>query len=160
MIKAITKILDLLYIKQLHRYVAKQTFYYAICGGSNMVMDMIIYALMYNFVLDKQDISVFGLFISSEIAAFLITFPIIYFTGLWLARNITFTNSVNSNRSQAFRYLTVTISNILIKYFGIKLLVYLAIWPSFANAAMTVVTVIFSYLMQKHFTFKGNKFSE
>lgn len=152
--KVIVNILNLMYITPLHRFVPKQTFYYAICGGFNMILDMITYALIYNFVLEKHNINIFDFVISSEIASFLLTFPIIFSSGLWLARNITFTNSVNSDRSQGLRYLTVAISNILIKYFGLKLLVYLLVWPSFANAVMTVITVIFSYLMQKYYTFK------
>ena len=155
--KLIVKILDLLYIKQIQKIVPKQTFYYAMCGGSNMVLDMVIYAFIHNFVLDQSNLEIFGFLISPAIASFIITFPIIFVTGLWLGSKITFTNSINSGRKQTIRYFTVTVANILIKYFGIKLLTTALIWPSFANATMTIVTVIFSYLMQKYYTFKSAK---
>lgn len=155
----IIKILNLLYIPFVSKFIPKKTFFYAACGGGNMVLDMIIYGTIYNFILNKNDVVIFDFTISSAIASFLITFPIVFLTGLWLAKNITFTNSVNSNRKQSFRYLAVTITNIGIKYSGIKMLTTIAIWPSLANATMTVITVLFSYLMQNYYTFKGHKFN-
>lgn len=158
MIKLINRIIDLLYFPFLRKIIPPQTFVYGVCGGANMLLDMILYYVMYHFVLDEKDLVLPMVTVSAEIAAFLFTFPIIFGTGLWLAKNITFTQSINSNRKQAFRYLSVTLANIFIKYFGIKLLIYLYIWPSIANAIMTVITVVFSYLMQKYYTFKGNRF--
>ncbi len=158
--KFIVSILNAMYVPLVAKFVPKQTFFYAICGGTNMVLDMLLYAIIYNFVLLKTDVEIGGFVVSAAIASFLITFPIIYLTGLWLAKNITFTNSINSNNKQAFRYLTVTIANVFIKYFGLKILISMMIWPSFANATMTIITVIFSFLMQKYYTFKGNTFNK
>ena len=154
----ITKILSILYIKSIRSFIPKQTFFYMACGGANMVLDAVIYAAIYNLVLDKTDIVIFDFPISAAVASFVITMPIIFFTGFWLAKNISFTNSVNSDKKQRLRYLSVTISNVVIKYTGLKILIFIGMWPSFANVSMTLVTVIFSYLMQKFYTFKGNKF--
>ncbi len=156
--RLIINILNVLYLKQIRNLIPKQTFFYLACGGSNMVLDAIIYAIIYNFVLDKQDIIIFGYVISAAIMSFFITVPIIFLTGFWLSKNISFTNSTNSNNKQRLRYLSVTISNILIKLFGLKLLIMINIWPSIANVSMTIVTVIFSYIMQRFYTFKGHKF--
>lgn len=156
--KAIVKVLNKLYISPIQKIVPKQSFFYAMCGGGNMLFDAILYLFIYNFVLNKTPLIIFNYEISAAIASFLITFPFVFCLGLWLAKNITFTNSDNSDKKQSFRYLSVTIANFFIKYYGIKALITLSIWPSFANIAMTIITIVFSYLMQKYYTFKGNKF--
>lgn len=158
--KIIIKTIDILYFPFIRKIIPLQTFRYAVTGGSNMVLDMIIYFIFYNFILVKKDLDLGLIVISPQIAAYLLTFPIIFCTGLWLAKNITFQNSVLSNNTQSVRYFMVTMANILIKYFGIKGLVAAGIFPSISNAMMTVVTVIFSYIMQNKFTFKGNNESK
>ncbi len=152
----LVKFIDWFYFPFIRRLVPLQTFRYAVTGGSNMVLDMIIYFILFHFVLAKKDLDLGVIVISPEVASYLITFPIIFLTGLWLAKNITFQNSPLSDSTQRVRYLMVTLANIFIKYGGIKGLVAIGVFPSISNAMMTVVTVLFSYLMQKHFTFKGN----
>ena len=156
--KKIIAIIDAFYFPFFRRFIPLQTFRYAICGGANIGFDIVLYFLLYNFVLQKQNLDLSFVVISPEIAAFLITFPVTFFTGLWLSKNISFQNSVLAHRTQAFRYFLVVLMNIAIKYWGLKLCVeVLRIFPSVSNAIMTVITIIFSYLMQNHFTFKGNK---
>ncbi|MBE9488182.1 MAG: GtrA family protein [Bacteroidetes bacterium] len=154
--KNIIKLIDKIYFPIFRRYIPLQTFRYGLCGGANMVLDMLIYFFIFHYALWKQDLDLGFVTISPQIAAFLLTFPITFITGLWLAKNISFQNSPLRDTTQTIRYLMVTIGNIGIKYLGIKTLVYLLIYPSIANAIMTVVTVIFSYIMQKYFTFKGS----
>ncbi len=153
----IIKIIDFFYLPLLRRYIPLQTFRYAVTGGCNMLMDAVLYFIIFNFILQKQELHIFNYVVSAHIAAYLITFPIVFATGLWLARNITFQNSPLKANTQRARYLLVTMANILIKYIGIKSLVALGIFPSITNALMTVVTVIFSYIMQNRFTFRGNR---
>lgn len=155
--RIIIKIIDIFYLPIIRKFIPLQTFRYGVTGGGNMVLDMIIYFIFYNFILDKKDLDLGLVVISPQIAAYLLTFPIIFCSGLWLAKNITFQNSVLSNNTQSMRYFMVTMANILIKYGGIKGLVAIGVFPSISNAIMTVVTVIFSYIMQNKFTFKGNK---
>lgn len=157
MVKFIGKIVRFFYFPFIRKIIPEQTFTYAFCGSANMALDMVLYFLIYHFILLEQDIVILKVTISSSIAAFLITFPIVFLTGLWLAKNVTFKSSINSNKKQVWRYFSVTLLNIFLKYFGIKVLIFLYLWPSFANAIMTVITVVVSYLLQKYYTFKGNK---
>lgn len=156
--RLIIKIVDWFYFPFLHRFIPRQTFRYAATGGANMVLDAVLYFLFFHFVLHESDLDLGMIVISPQVAAYLMTFPIVFLTGLWLAKNITFQNSILKDSTQRFRYLTVTVANILIKYAGIKGLVYAGFFPSIANVSMTFVTVIFSYFMQRNFTFKGNKY--
>ncbi len=154
----ISNIVDWFYFPFIRRIVSLQTFRYGFTGGANMALDMVLYFVLFNYVLKKDNLNLGLIVISPQIASYLIVFPITFCLGLWLAKNITFQNSPLSDATQRGRYLLVTVINILLKYGGIKLLVSFGIFPSISNAVMTVVTVIFSYIMQKHFTFKGNHY--
>ena len=82
--RTLTRLIDLLYVKPLRRIVPPQTFRYAACGGLNMALDLSLYFLLYNFVLDKRVVHIDGIVaISPYIAAFLIVFPITFLTGFW-----------------------------------------------------------------------------
>lgn len=73
--RTLTRLIDLLYVKPLRRIVPPQTFRYAACGGLNMALDLSLYFLLYNFVLDKRVVHIDGIVaISPYIAAFLIVF--------------------------------------------------------------------------------------
>ena len=92
--RTLTRLIDLLYVKPLRRIVPPQTFRYAACGGLNMALDLSLYFLLYNFVLDKRVVHIDGIVaISPYIAAFLIVFPITFLTGFWMNRHIAFHSS-------------------------------------------------------------------
>lgn len=152
---SILKYIDYLYFPIFKRFIPLQTFRYAVCGGSNMVLDMIVYFLVFHFFVDKSDVNLGIIVVSPEIMSFLITFPIIFFTGFWLSKNISFQNSTVRTRVQYIRYIAVVGVNILVKYWGIKFCVdSLQLFPSISNAIMTIVTVVISYLLQKNYTFR------
>ena len=46
----VTRLIDGFYIRPVAAVVPLQTFRYACCGGLNMVLDALWYALIYNFV--------------------------------------------------------------------------------------------------------------
>lgn len=155
--RIILKFLDWVYFPIFRKYIPIKTFRYGATGGANMLFDWVLYFVFYNYVLRQDDLDLGFIVISAEVAAYLMVYPIILFTGMWLAKNITFQNSILSDKTQRLRYFIVTICNLSIKYAGLKGLVAIGIFPSISNAMMTVVTVIFSYIMQQNFTFKGNK---
>ena len=72
------------------KFIPLETFRYAATGGFNTVLDITLYFLCYNFIIDKQVIDLGIVSISPHIAAFLIVFPITFFTGFLFAKFITF----------------------------------------------------------------------
>jgi len=155
--RTIITVIDRLYLPPLTRVMPRQMFRYAVCGGANMVLDMVLYFLFYNFLYAKRDFVIGPVTVSPEIAAFLTAFPITFLTGLWLARNVSFRNSPLRTVTQGGRYFMVVALNIAVKYSGLKLLVeVMGVYPSVSNAILTVVTVAISYLLQKNFSFRGH----
>jgi putative flippase GtrA len=138
------------------RYMPEQTFRYAACGGSNTLLDIVMYAVAYNFILHKQDIHLGFMTITAPIASFLISFCVSFPTGFFLMRHIVFTESTLHGRVQLFRYFLLVVICLVLNYIFIKLFVtQFHLYPTVAKVLTTVIVVAFSYLTQKHFTFKA-----
>ena len=169
----ITDIIDFFH-RPFAQYIPEQIFRYAACGGGNMVLDWVLYFLVYNFVIGHELVYLslpplwggqeWVLCLTPHIASLCIVFPITLITGFWLQKYVTFNNesqqpTVESGASsqtfrQAFRYILIVAVNLAINYFGLKLCVETLGWyPTPSKMCITVVTVIVSYIGQKYFTF-------
>jgi putative flippase GtrA len=160
----ILTLLNMLYLP-FRRLVPFQTFKYAACGAGNTLLDIFIYFISYNFILQKQivytplgDISPHLGAIKPHIAAFLMAFVISFPIGFYLNRYIVFSESLIRGRVQLLRYFSLVIICILLNYYFIKLFVeQFHIYPTVSKILTTVIVVSFSYVTQKHFTFKVKK---
>lgn len=152
--KFIGDIIDFFY-PPFKRFFSLQFFRYGVSGAANLVFDWILYFITYNFILRKQIVELGFIAISPHIAALMIVFPITLLTGFLLQKYVTFTASEMRGREQLVRYMGVVGVNLLINYFGLKLLVeVLHFYPTPSKMIITVVCTIFSYFSQKKFTFK------
>jgi len=151
---AVSWIIDITY-PLFHSFIPPETYRYAVTGGMNTVLDILLYFIFYNYVLDKQMLN-FGPFaISPYIAAFLIVFPITFTTGFLLAKYITFTQSAIKGRIQLIRYGITVSGSIFLNYVLLKFFVeYLRLWPTFSKAVTTAIVVAYSYIVQRFYTFK------
>lgn len=155
---AIRSLLDWVYVP-FRGIIPPETFRYAVTGGANLVLDIFLYFVIYNFVLDQQVVHLGFVAISPHIAAFLMVFPITFATGFLLARYVTFTASTLRGRVQLVRYALSVGGSVLLNYVLLKLFVeVLHFWPTIAKAFTAVFVVIYSYLFQRYFTFKTGKF--
>jgi putative flippase GtrA len=137
------------------RFMTPQTFRYAACGGGNTLLDIFIYFISYNYILDKEVMHTPVGAISPYIAAFLISFAISFPTGFYLNRHIVFPGSTLKGRIQLLRYFVLVVICITLNYVFIKLFVeQFGIYPTIAKILTTVIVISFSYLTQKNFTFK------
>ena len=161
--EGITKIIDFFYVP-FRKIMPEQVFRYAACGGGNMVLDWVLYFLIYNFVIGHSlvyfqlPISHFQLCLTPHIATLCIVFPITLLTGFWLQKYVTFTQSDLHGARQLIRYITVVAINLAINYFGLKLCVEIWGWyPTPSKMFITVITVIISYFGQKYYSFRVKK---
>lgn len=150
----IVSIVDLFY-PWFSRFLSRETFLYLVCGGGNTVLDLILYFISYNFILDKQILDLGFVAISPHISAFIMSFSVTFPLGFLLAKYITFTQSDLRGRIQLFRYGVTVAMCILMNYVFLKLFVeYFHWYPTISKAVATVIIAIYSYLSQKHYTFK------
>ena len=84
---SLIRIIDKFYVRPLTRIVSRRMFRYAVCGGANMVLDLMWYFLIYHFVVAERYIDLGVVVVSPHVAALVVVFPITFFTGFWLNRN-------------------------------------------------------------------------
>lgn len=152
----IIRLIDFFY-SPFSRLMDIQTFRYAASGGANTLFDILLYTFTYNFILRNQIIYAGSIAISPHIASFLITFPVTFLTGFFLMRYVVFPESAHTRkRIQLSRYLAVVFICVILNYVFLKLFVEVfGWWPLPSKVATTFFVVLFSYLSQKHFTFKS-----
>ena len=132
-----------------------QTFRYAVCGGSNMLFDIFLYFISYNFILHKQILNLGFIAFEPYTAALWISFGISFPTGFLLSKYIVFNSSQLKGKIQLLRYILIVGVNLALNYSIIKILVeFMHFYPTIARFFATSIVVAFSYLSQKHFTFK------
>lgn len=152
----VTRVVDLFYLKPLRRFIPLQTFRYAVCGGGNLVINWLLYALLYDVVLGFDYLNLGFVYISRHIAALAITFPITLLTGYWLQSRVSFSGSQLGDRVSSVRYLITTLGSLAINYASLKLFVELChLYAPAAQVVTSLITVVYSYLLQKYWTFKA-----
>ena len=161
----LTNIIDFFY-PPFRKVMSEQLFRYAACGGGNLVLDWVLYFLIYNFVIGHEIVNLsfeicnlsFSQAITPHIATLCIVFPVTLLTGFLLQKYVTFSQSELNSWRQLGRYVIIVAINLAINYFGLKLCVECLGWyPTPSKMLITLITVAISYLGQKHFTFRVNK---
>ncbi|RYZ55725.1 MAG: GtrA family protein, partial [Sphingobacteriales bacterium] len=128
---------------------------YLACGGSNTVLDILIYYIGYNFILHQQPVAFSFLTISAPIAAFMMSFSISFPLGFMLSKYVVFTESNLKGRIQLFRYAMLVSMCILLNYVFIKFFFeYCHLYATVSKILTTGIVAIFSYISQRNFTFK------
>lgn len=132
-----------------------QTFRYLACGGTNYLMDFLIYTLSYRFLFKAKVVHTPAGAISPHIAAFMLAFTVSFPLGFYLNRTFVFTGSTLRGRAQLSRYAFLVFICILLNYIFLKLFVdQMHLIAEVAKLLTTVIVVSFSFVTQKYFTFK------
>lgn len=138
--------------------MSKQVFRYLMVGMVNYIVYIITYAVTYNFIFARQDLDFGFVVISAYVAALGVALPVNFLLGFWLQRNISFKESPIKGHVQLIRHITIMLAMVLTNYGLTKL--FVGVWRIFPTVAQTIIyciTAIFSFLGQKHFTFRGAK---
>jgi putative flippase GtrA len=153
----IIRLLDVFY-PLFKKFLPSETYRYLVTGGMNMLLDIFLYFIFYHFVFHKQIVDFGFLAISPHIAAFVFVFPITFSIGFFLAKFVTFTESPLKGKKQLIRYSLSVIGSIILNYILLKLFVeHLHFFPTISKLLTTILVVMYSFLIQKFFTFKTGK---
>lgn len=149
------RLVDWLYITPFKRLVSRDIFAYGLCGGANMALDTLWYFVIYHYIVAERFIDLGVVVVSPHIASLIVVFPITFFTGFWLNRNIAFRATEYKTRGQLIRYALSVLGSIALNYLCMKLFVeHLYIWPTPSKMLTTAVSVVYSFLAAKYFTFR------
>ena len=153
--RIISRIIDSLYIKPIAAIIPQQLWRYGVCGAANMALDSVWYFVIYHFIVCKQFIDLGFVVVSPHIASLIVVFPITFFTGFWLNRNVAFHTSPTPRGRQLWRYALSVAGAIVLNYISMKLLVEMCgLWPTPSKVVTTVISSAYSFLMAKFFTFR------
>lgn len=154
----VTHIIDFFYIRPIGRVMSRQTFRYGVCGGVNLVLNWVLYALLYDVVLSFDYLNLGFVYLSRHIAALAITFPVTLLTGYWLQSRISFKGSPLGDRVSSVRYLITTLGSLAINYVCLKMFVeWVGLYAPAAQVLTSLITIVYSYILQKFWTFRGAK---
>ncbi len=152
---AVSKAVELLYIKPLEGFIPRHTFRYGVCGVANsIVLDSIFYYLIYHYIVGERVIDLGVVAISAHIASMILVFPITFLIGFWLNRFVAFGATKQKVNPQMGRYALSVAGSIVLSYVALKFLVEVcAIWPTPAKTLSSIIVAIYSYLAARYFTF-------
>ena len=132
-----------------------QTFRYAACGGGNTLLGLILYFISFKYILHEENLNLGFYAFKPHIAALFISFVVNFCVGFLLMKFVVFMHSNIKGRIQLFRYFLFYVVCLFLNYILLKLLVeYLHIYAIGAQVITTIIVIMFSYLVQKHFTFR------
>ena len=139
------------------KFMPLQTFRYAVCGGANTLLDIVLFYVSFNYILHQQILNLGFISLKAYNAALGMAFCISFPTGFLLNKFIVFNSSYLRSHVQLFRYVLIVAANLFLNYAIINVLVqYMHFYPTIAKVFATVIIVAFSYLSQKHFTFRAS----
>ncbi len=152
--KLILRIIDFFY-PMFRKIMPLQTFRYAACGGFNTAMDIFIFFISFHYLYHEEVVHIGSLALKPHNAAFMTAFFFSFPLGFYFSRYVVFTGSNLRGRTQLVRYLMLVLASIALNYMFLEIfVVQLHLYPTVAKLLTTVIVVTFSYLTQKHFTFK------
>jgi putative flippase GtrA len=148
--------LDIFYpiVKKL---MSKTTYYYAVCGASNMVLSWVLFYLFYNYLFQQQKwtIPLINMAVNAYTISAAICFVISFSIGFTLLKYVVFTASEIKGRIQLFRYGISALISFVTSYAILRLLIEVfGIYASISNVIASVIVAIISYLIQRNFTFR------
>src|SRR5688572_30702384 len=138
------------------RLMNLQTFRYAAAGGGNTLLGFLIYFISYKYILQEKQLH-FGFYaFKAHVAALFISFCITFPIGFFMSKYVVFNDSQMKGRVQLFRYFMICMFNLLLNYILLKIFVEnFRIYPVIAQIMTTCIVIVFSYLAQRHFSFKA-----
>jgi putative flippase GtrA len=151
-----TAVLDL-FFPLFRRFMPLHTFRYAACGGLNTIIGLLVYFTGYHYIFRRTlfDLGFFAF--KPHMAALFLSSAVSFVLGFLLNKYVVFTGSYLRGRVQLFRYLLTFTANLVLNYVLLKLMVEKAGWsPVFSQVLTIAVVVSLSYILQRHFTFRGH----
>lgn len=132
-----------------------QTFRYAVCGGMNMLLGLLVYVISFRFIFKEQTFNLGFYALKAHVAALVLSFLFNVCFGFLLMKFVVFTDSDIPVRTQFFRYFMVCLFNAALNLILLKILVeYFHIHAEIAQVCVAVAVVITSYIAQRNFSFK------
>jgi putative flippase GtrA len=150
----IFRLIDFFY-PPFRKFIPKQTFRYAACGGGNMVLGFLIFTGVFHFIARQQEVSFGFVTFKSYSFSLFCSSTVVFIVGFLLNKYVVFTASNLKGHIQLFRYFLSAMSSLCINYVLLNgLVLFLHLYPVLAQVIATAIVVTISFFMQQYFTFR------
>ena len=156
LVKLIHSFLDFFY-PLFKRFFDRTTYYYAVCGVSNLVLSWFLFFIFYQFLFKKENwhFPLVNFTLSSYTMTAFLCFIISFSIGFTLLKYVVFTKSQLNGTTQLFRYAVSALITSFTSWILLKLLIEsFHFFPSIANIVSSCIVVVISYLLQRKFSFR------
>ncbi|WP_296703388.1 GtrA family protein [Algoriphagus sp.] len=140
------------------KWLAYDVYAYLAVGAINTALNILLFAILYEFILPKDGWILADYLIASYTLALLISFFATIPTGFWLSKNFAFKSASSETKKttkQLFKYILVVGQGLGSDYLILKgLIVFFEMEPTVAKIFSTVIVLTVNFLLQKYFTFK------
>lgn len=128
---------------------------YIISGGTATVVDVVSFFIIFNYILEKENLHFGHVQIGAHIASLCVSFTLGLITNFLITKYFVFNESNIRGREQFLRYIMVAVVTFFGNYFMMKLLVdVFNVWPTMARLIAVGTIAVLSYRLHKVFTFK------
>ena len=156
----ILRVIDFFY-PLFRKFMPLQTFRYAACGGANTLLDICLFHEFEHSFAKRGIVRIASFAMSPHIAALIAAFCITFPIGFYFSRYVVFTESNVRGRIQLIRYFSLVMACMALNYMFLKFFIeQLHVEPTLSKIFTSVIVITFSYLSQKHFTFKIKKIKQ
>lgn len=140
------------------KWLAYDVYAYLAVGAINTALNILLFAVLYEFILPKEGWLISGYTIASYTIALFIAFLATIPTGFWLSKNFAFKSvsaGAKKTTKQLFKYILVVGQGLGSDYLILKgLILFLSMEPTVAKIFSTVIVLTINFMLQKYFTFK------
>ncbi len=162
--KRITAFIDFFHFPFL-KFIPSETFRYLFCGVSTILVDLFVYYISYHFVFLGTNIVLpnflnisfitESITITPKIASLGISMVASFIWGFALNKYVVFTESVTKGRIQLFRYSLIVGTCIFLNFVLMKYAFnVMDVMPTVKRLLISMVVAVYSYIIQRKFTFK------
>jgi putative flippase GtrA len=140
----------------MRRVINNKMVRYFFSAGIATFVDIFIYFLAFNFLFQKQDISITdNLVISAPTLSLIISFTCGLITNFLITKYHVFTDSDLHGFHQLVRYILVALLVLLLNYIMMSLMIKVWHWyPTISRIISAVSIGMLSFVVHKYFSFK------
>lgn len=133
-------------------------FRYFVSAGLATWVDICVYFLAYNYIYEKLDFDLFGLYVvSASSASLILSYTVGLLTNFTITKMLVFKESELATYKQLFRYVLVAIFILALNYVMMRFLIRQLEWyPTIARAVSAISIGAVSFVVHKSFSFKMN----
>jgi putative flippase GtrA len=137
------------------KLIGLQTFRYAASGGVNTILGLAVFYIGFKFIFKAKPFDIGFYAFEAHSAALFLSFCFSFCFGFFLMKYVVFSDSTMKGKVQLFRYFMLYVFNLGLNYILLRLFVEsFKIYPTFAQLITTGIIILFSYVVQRNFTFK------